>query len=85
MGNYTLALISSNWVDRGGSALTCERQLHYEEIHSRLPSLADHESDDHGRVSQHDQGEQDPENGELLRLKEKIQPSAFRQTFVQFT
>lgn len=40
-----------------------------EEVHPRLPALADDESDQYGRISDDYHREQDPEYRELLRLK----------------
>lgn len=43
-----------------------------EEVHPGLPALADDQGDENGRISDHYHREQDPEYGELLRLKGRM-------------
>ena len=55
------------WADT--PARTCEGQLLDEEVHAGLAGAVQEQGHQHSRVAQHDDGEQDPEEDELLGLQ----------------
>ena len=51
------------------ATLTSDRQLHDEEVHSGFAILGQQDGDQHGKVSDHDEGEKHTEEGNLFFLK----------------